>query len=98
MPELFNTGGDSPITDASLPEKAAGPMTSFAMLLNRYQHEVFSLALVLTRSQKCLADLPVGTAPHQRRQQERVIISAIREHQEHLRALFDKLAGVTEGK
>jgi hypothetical protein len=98
MAEPLNTGGDSPITEGSLPEKADGPMTTFTLLLNLYQREVFSLALVLTRSQKCLADLPVGTAAHQRRQQERLIISAIREHQEQLRALFDKLAGVTEGK
>jgi len=98
MPEPLNTGGDSPITEASLPEKADGPMTSFTMLFNRYQREVHSLASVLTRSHKCLAGLPVQMPVRQRRQQERLIISAIREHQEQLQALFEQLRGVTEGK
>jgi hypothetical protein len=98
LPEPLNTGGDSPITEASLPKKADGPMTSFTMLFNRYQREVFSLSLVLTRSQTCLAELPVETATRQRRQQERLIISAIREHQVQLQALFEQLRGVTEGK
>jgi hypothetical protein len=93
-----NTGGDSPITEASVPEKADGPMTSFGMLFNLYQREIYSLALVLTRSQKCLADLPVETAPRQRRQQERLVICAIREHQEQLESLFKQLGGITEGK
>jgi hypothetical protein len=56
--------------------------------MQRYQHELLQLSQTLNRGWKCLAQLPKNATERQKRQQARLILSAIREHHEAARILF----------
>jgi hypothetical protein len=64
----------------------------------RYQREVFDLSQAISRSLKCLGELPPETTMRQTRQQARLVLSALREHQEGVQARFAELETLLAGE
>jgi hypothetical protein len=73
-------------------------MRAYLPQMSRYQREVFDLAQTIARGMQCLGNLPEDLTARQVRQQARLVLAALREHQDAVVDRFAELEKLLTGE